>query len=429
MRFPRSVLSLFVVSVLAFGALVAPCVVLARRHSHSHSHVAASAPEASATTSVSIDDPNWFWSPYNWNVQPAEGGESTTQSNNPGAYFKLSFSGPSFVLLVNMTNTPSEGYMTLRWSVDGAAQASALLPYDVSGANGGSITLANNLAPNADGSPHTLSLFILNSHQGTDRWLVPLNVIRIRGALLSAGSALAPYPNLFSKRMLLYWDSIGEGVLINGRGSPRSDLTDNDSTRNFVQVLSQALQAEVGAVCYGAQGYIRPGSFHPLMNVMQDNETTFAWSRYDSHTSRLDEKGLLQPPPDFVVNGHATNDYLSPPADVALCAEAWLNAVVQAAPSSKIIVAVPFGQYQTQALHDAFQAYQKSFGNGGNPNVHIVDLAAWNAQEGLTRQQPQGNAVSADSLHPLAWRSEQLGAFLAVAIQQQLGAAQDELTQ
>jgi hypothetical protein len=56
----------------------------------------------------------------------------------------------------------------------------------------------------------------------------------------------------------------------------------------------------------------------------------------------------------------------------------------------------------------------------GNPLVHLVDLKAWNAQEGISAGSPAMNRNADDGLHPLAWRSEQLGGFLATAIAQQI---------
>ncbi len=177
-------------------------------------------------------------------MQPAAKGGLTVASNNPGAYFKLSFSGTSVTLLLNATNTPSAAYMTLRWSVDDGPWADALLPW-AAGANADSLLLASNLQTGS----HTLVFFILNSHQLTDRWVQNINVVRIAGAVLDAGAALSPYPSLFKKTLLVYWDSIGEGVLTNGLGNPASDLSDNDATRTWVPVLAQSLQAEVGGRC------------------------------------------------------------------------------------------------------------------------------------------------------------------------------------
>lgn len=375
----------------------------------------------SDSTFVPISDPAWFWSPYNWNTVSTAPGQA--QSNNPGAYFKLAFTGSSFTLGLNMTNTPSEGYMTLRWSVDGAAWQNALLPWSVSSSD--SLQLARDQPPNPTSAPHSLVLFVLNSHQLTDRWETPLNIVRITGATIDAGAALSPYPFLFSRRLMVYWDSIGEGVKINGVSSPPSDLTDNDSTRNWVQVLAQSLQAEVGSISYGAQGWLHDGSFHALMNVYNDTEASFAWSRFDSHTSRLDASGLLQPPPDWVVMGHATNDHASDPAQVSACAEAWLGAITAAAPDSHVFLTVPFGRFQSAALGSAYAAFQKSVGGGGggNPLVHLTDLTAWNAQEGLAGGGANRNSV--DGVHPLAFRAEQLGGLLATAITQQLSQVQE----
>lgn len=365
------------------------------------------------STFVPITDPSWFWSPYNWNAVSTAPGQ--TQSNNPGAYFKLSFSGSSFTLGLNTSGTPDCGYMTLRWSVDGAEWQDALLPWSMSSST--SLRLAWNQAPTPTGAPHSLVLFILNSHQLTDRWETPVNVVRITGATIDAGASLSPYPFLFSRKLMVFWDSIGEGVLINGRGNPQSDLTDNDATRNWVQVLAQALQAEVGSISYGAQGWLHDGSFHAVMNIYNDTEASFAWSRFDAHTSRLDAQGLVQPPPDWVVMGHGTNDHASDPEQVSACAEAWLGAITAAAPDAHVFLTLPFGLFQSTALSNAYASFQKS---ASNPLVHLLDLSPWNAQEGLAGG--GGNRNSPDGVHPLAFRAEQLGGILAAGVTQQLKA-------
>jgi len=376
---------------------------------HGNSHAQAS--RVATPVTVPPDDPNWFWSPYNFNVQPAAGGGLTAASNNPGAYFKLAFSGTSFTLLLNNTNTPSTAYMTLRWSVDGAAWVDAQLP----NAAGDKLPLASGLAAGT----HTLWFFILNSNQWLDRWHANVDVLRVAGAQLDAGASLSAYPFISQSRMLVYWDSIGEGINVNGNG--HGDLIDNDSTRNWVQVLAQSLQTEVGSVSYGAQGWVCDGSFHAVMNTSQPAEQ-HAWSRYDSSFSRLDANGLLQPPPQYVVMGHGTNDYGGRKDEslVQASALAWLQAItVAAGPQAHIFLTVPFGGFEAKPLAAAFAAFQASaLGGRGDPRVHFVDLAEYNAQEGLTWS--GANKNSADGVHPLAWRSAQLGGILANAIQKQL---------
>lgn len=60
-------------------------------------------------------------------------------------------------------------------------------------------------------------------------------------------------------------------------------------------------------------------------------------------------------------------------------------------------------------------------GPAGNPRVHLLNLTAWHAKEGLSGFGPS-NKYSGDGVHPLAARSEQLGGFLATAITQQIDA-------
>lgn len=84
----------------------------------------------------------------------------TTQSNNPGAYFKLSFSGSSFTLLLNLTSQPSTPYMTIRWSVDDGAYVDLQIQADTTSA-----PIASSLL----NGTHTLILYIVNSDTVSSR--------------------------------------------------------------------------------------------------------------------------------------------------------------------------------------------------------------------------------------------------------------------
>jgi len=57
--------------------------------------VASFASLASAqTTTIPVTDPNWFLSPYNWNVS----GSAYAEAARSGAYFKIGFPGTSIAL-------------------------------------------------------------------------------------------------------------------------------------------------------------------------------------------------------------------------------------------------------------------------------------------------------------------------------------------
>lgn len=71
------------------------------------------------------------------------------------------------------------------------------------------MVLAEGLSATA---PHSVLCYFLKSLQSEDRWWKgPADVIRVRGLLLDSGAQLRP-PVLRPKRMIAFWDSIGEGT-------------------------------------------------------------------------------------------------------------------------------------------------------------------------------------------------------------------------
>lgn len=272
--------------------------------------------------------------------------------------------------------------------------------------------------------------FFLSLSQNFDRWLTPSNVLRIAGAYLDSGSLLSSYPFLYPRRLLVYWDSIGEGIAVNGYsyGYPSGYVwfLDGDATRNWVQVIANALQAEVGAVCYGSQGWINTGAGNVpgIMGYATDSAATApinqqAWSMYDAYTSRLDANGLLQPPPDMVLMGHGTNDLAYSPYDVFWAVTDWLGEIQAAAgPQAEIYLTIPFGQFNSYAITNSFNYYQASILSAPSPRLHLLDLASYHAQDGLQAVDPSvPTRQSADQVHPRAWRSMQLGGMIVDAIQ------------
>ena len=61
--------------------------------------LAIAARSCSSMTVVYTDDPNWYFTEYNW-ANDSSRGKLTA---NPGAYFKVGFTGSNFNITVNAT--------------------------------------------------------------------------------------------------------------------------------------------------------------------------------------------------------------------------------------------------------------------------------------------------------------------------------------
>lgn len=268
------------------------------------------------------------------------------------------------------------------------------------------------LATGLASTNHTLFFFIKNSLQGLDRWAVPVCVTRVTGLILDSGASTTPV-TLRPKRMLVYWDSIGEGVGV--LDFPGNDLTHNDATETWAFSLAAALQAEVSMAAFGRLGWTVWGNGGVPPVFTPGNDTISSWDKIDStHIRNFTGRQL-----DYVVIGHGTNDGLTGATDANVQASAygWLVAMRAAiSPSTPIIVVIPFGGFERSVLSEVFSAYQTKY---NDKYAYYLDLGT-PAEEGLTHFNG-GDWQSADGIHPNVWRDGQLGAMLALGIGSLLG--------
>ena len=154
---------------------------------------------AAHTLDIVASDPRIYHTEYNWYVDKSVG---VLETANPGAYIKVDFTGSA--IGVNF-DTPllSSPYATLAWSVDDGPEQNVQLP-----SPGESLQLASNLDKS---KTHSLYLFVKNALQSQDRWNGPTIRIRVKSFTVDSGSDVVA-PKLAPKRLLAFWDSIGEGV-------------------------------------------------------------------------------------------------------------------------------------------------------------------------------------------------------------------------
>eukprot|EP00823_Brevimastigomonas_motovehiculus_P000073 TRINITY_DN10178_c0_g1_i1.p1 TRINITY_DN10178_c0_g1~~TRINITY_DN10178_c0_g1_i1.p1 ORF type:complete len:377 (-),score=59.54 TRINITY_DN10178_c0_g1_i1:139-1269(-) len=347
---------------------------------------------AHASTLISPTHPGWYFTEYNWYVSSAY-----AQSNNPGAYFKVGFSGTSAALKLDFKDTPQTPYMKLRYSVDDAPYIDVELPTTTN-----PLPLASGLSA---ASNHSLLLYVLASMQSEDRWNEPSCVVRFTNLVLDDKATIFPI-TLRPRRLLVFWDSIGEGVRVKSKSGSHyeTDLTDNDSTMTWSNSLAAGLHAEVSVVAFGRQGYeiTGNGNVPPLITPNDDTQTAF--NKLDSKHARS-----FTVQPDFIFSGHGTNDN-GGGAKTTKHALAWLIAQRQVTPRSHIFFSIPFGGFERASLLNAFAQYQQQY--PADSLTHLLDLGS-EAAEGLDKWTTAGTRESIDGVHPRFFRSLALGSLLA----------------
>ena len=341
---------------------------------------------------VPANDPRIYHTEYNWYADKTL---SFLETANPGAYIKVDFTGSAIGIALD-SPLLSFAYATLAWSVDDGPEQDAQLP-----APANFVQLASNLDKS---KTHSLYLFVKNAQQGQDRWFGPSIRIRIMNFTIDDGSTVIA-PKLAPKRLLAYWDSIGEGVQVNGNNG---DLASNDAHVTWAFSLAQAIDTELSLVAWGAQGYTvtGQGNVPPLYNIDgQANSSAWKWmsSKYPRSFDVC---------PDYIICGHGTNDNgRSKSAEfVTETTLGWVKEARQTCPSSKIFLTVPYGRFMEDAIVKAYQTYQASTPDQSTILIQLGDRAS----KGLSGGGP--SFAAHDGIHPWGWKSSQLGALLAAEI-------------
>jgi lysophospholipase L1-like esterase len=210
-------------------------------------------------------------------------------------------------------------------------------------------------------------------------------------------------PKLAPKRLLAYWDSIGEGAYINGK------LTwqwAHDAHLTWAFSLALGLNAELSLVAFSGQGYTKGGAGKsPQLWSSSGLPTESSWSWISSNRKRTFENC-----PDYIINGHGTNDRRNDQNLVFTNSLGWLKDMRKTCPTSRIFLTVPFGRFCEATLVNVYQTYQAST---PDPLTHLIQMG----EQGSPGLQGGGPSLAAcDGIHPWAWKSSQLGALLAAKI-------------
>lgn len=365
-------------------------------------------------SNVLVDDPGLFFSPYNWKIS----GSQYALSQTPGAYIKTVFTGTSLKinlsedLLVN-SSTEEEFYPRLRYKIDNQEEVEVQLNSTIS-----TITAATGLE---SGSHNLLITF---PHVGggladhPDRWTVPVHGIKFIGLTIDEGGSIS-LPTLKPKRLLVYGDSISEGVGVAGATGSFPN-TDSDATKSVSQLLANDLNAEVGFRALGGGGWTISGSGGVPPVFVSGDDGNSMWNKYSEGES-LFVDGQFVPQPDYIYMNHGTNDWGSSDSSVTASVRGWLDAVRVAAPDAYIFLTIPFGQYKAGAITTAYNDYIAE--NPTDTKTLLFDLGP-EAAAGLNSQGTPSEK-SFDGLHPNIAANINLEAQLFSLIQADLNAQEN----
>jgi hypothetical protein len=365
---------------------------------------------------IPVSDPNVFFSPFNWFVS----GSAYAISATNGAYVKLGFTGTSLKMNLDISAYAalygdSTFWPNIRWSIDDGPFSNQKLT-----SASGQLTLASGLADGA----HTLYFCMVGTQDGYDRWGLsagadPQSALKITGFAVDSGRASAA-PSLSAKRVLIFGDSITEGVEANAfTGSPNVDRV--DSQLEYSAFLGQGLGAEYGQVGFGGLGWTiaSAGGSPPgaVAFFTPGQDVNSSWNKYSNGRSRL-VGGLLNPAPDIIAVNLGRNDNNRDQSAVTASVSGWLAAARAAAPAAWIFVIVPFDGSCRAAITGALDAYVTA---NSDAKAALIDLGL----DAHFNQTTTATDWTMDGNHPVYWANGQIAAALAKKIQEATGGSLD----
>ncbi|HEY3328856.1 MAG TPA: SGNH/GDSL hydrolase family protein [Capsulimonadaceae bacterium] len=330
---------------------------------------------------IGISSPAFVFSPGNWTGDDGRVGDKYRQSWNSGAYFRVTWSTTSAspVARLLLDTTQYAGAVSeipqLTYCIDGRWHADIVCDRD--------IEIGELTGPGS----HQLAVYFQNSEQA-NRWGTSDQsghcVLRVTGlAVDDDGEPVAGKRG--DKWALMVGDSITEGCGTTGNLDVYSYL------------VGQSLRMQGYEYCVSACGYSgwlqygdRPEDVLPYYFVSGSSDgvggvydpAKSRWNKIDGAHSLLDSTGRLSgyggtgQEPSLITINFGTNDFLwgSDMGDMEASITQSLAALRGAAPSAKIFVIIPFGQYVADHLKTAVARYQAT--NPTDNAVAIIDLGA-----------------------------------------------------
>jgi lysophospholipase L1-like esterase len=275
------------------------------------------------TTTYATNDPNIYYSPYQWLVN-----ENSASTINSASYVRFMFSGSflNFTFDVsNMVSPISEVY----WKIDNGPMTHSLVL---------SVVTVEIPVNNTHGDVpyHSVELFVKSTTETANRWSATGPSTRVILTGIVTDGTLAPWiPN--NVNVLIYGDSITEGVLCLG-GSQRFDTDHNDASVVYSYTLARLLGTEIGVVGFGATGLSRGGSGGvPALGI--------SWNQLWNGVPRS-----FSPRPDLILFNEGTNDGSN---NITSQMAIVLQNLLIACPGTPIVVMLPFNGSEESNLKAA----------------------------------------------------------------------------
>lgn len=259
---------------------------------------------------ITPNDTAIIYSPYNWQVLT---GVATAW--NPGAYFRVLFSGASCTLNFDVSSAVAP-LSQLWWRVDNGPWTQALVASTIA------CGIPSITSSNVDIPYHRLDVVVksMDSAAGVNRWVPPTpGAVRFTGLTLeNGGGVLAPMRAALN--VIVYGDSITEGVRTLGETGASPDFS--DAMFGWAFALGALLGAEIGLVGFGGTGFLSSLGQVPVFST--------SYALIAAGVPRV-----FSPVPDLVVVNHGTNDGGS---NVQAAAVAALNGLLAAVPCRVALV-------------------------------------------------------------------------------------------
>ena len=287
---------------------------------------------AAPVISILPNDAALLYSPGNWQVLA---GAATAW--NPGAYVRTLFSGASCTLNFDVTNNGTP-LSQIWWRIDNGpwtlAPVASTIACAIPAATQGSQTVPYHLLEVVFKSMDSDAGVLLN------RWNAPAaTAIVFKGVTLASGGAVVA-PVRAPLNILVFGDSITEGVRTVKQQDGANTPDSNDAMMGWAFALGRLLGAEVGVIGWGGTGYTAAYANVPAF--------TASYASLAAGIART-----WTPQPDLIVLAHGFNDGNG--AAIAPQATAVLNALLAACPAAKIALLNPFA-LPNQAWAQAAQA-------------------------------------------------------------------------
>jgi lysophospholipase L1-like esterase len=322
--------------------------------------------QTASPVTINPNDTGILYSPYNWVVA-----SGLAESINAGAYLKTIITGsPAAISLsFDMTNVSSP-VPQIAYRVDHGPWTVAAVASSVS------LTMPSGNA----WTKHLIEVVVKSTTETVNRWNSTRNAsVKLTGIVTDSITATAVKPTVRALRVLVFGDSITEGVrTLNSTAS--NDTDRNDAQQGWAWQLAESLGAEVGVVGFGGTGISTSGSGNvPALS------TSYAlmWSG----TSRS-----FSTSPDLVVLNIGTNDGST---NTTTAMTGLLDALLSAT-TARIVVLRPFGgTAQAAYLQAAVAACTDP------KRVTYVDTAGWwSSTDSSDGTHPYGYA-NVETLAPL----------------------------